>query len=981
MTPERWQQVKAVYEAVDSAPPSARGTLLDRLCAGDEVLRGEVEQCLLQDRTATSIRGAIREEAGLVAQEKAASAGADASVPIGQNLGPYRVISRIGEGGMGEVYEARDTRLGRQVALKLLPPLHHLDRARLLRFQQEARASSALNHPNIVTIYDFGETESGYYIAMELVPGRTLRQIIAQDALPVQEILAIAVQITMALATAHAAGIVHRDIKPDNVMVRPDGYVKVLDFGLAKLVEKSTADGERTPDLSRTGMLMGTAAYMSPEQARGGDIDARSDLFSLGVVLYEMASRQQPFRGDTPAHVLTAILDQEPPALGEVAAVPGELEAIVHRCLRKDRDLRYPSAQDLLADLRQLKLKIDSSAGLALAFEPGRTRRRRWTPRLTGLLALIAASGLVWFARHRVPAPRPELRARRLTANPAGNPATDGHISPDGKYLAYADQAGIHLQSIESSESRTIAPPGGLDYKVTGWFPVGWFPDGTKLLAQATSLGAEHSGIWVVSILGGAPREIRKGALGWSVSPDGSLIAFSSTIFNSDIWLIGPNGEDPHRIVIADEGESLNSVVWSPDGRRIAYERLRFAPSNVRPTAIQCAIESHDLKGGTPSVVLSDPKLATGFGGGIWWLADRRLIYSLGETEPWLSSTDTNLWEVEVDAGSGKPRGGPRRISNWADFSLSGLNATADGKRIAFGRVSAQADIYVADLEAGGRALKTTPRRLTLDERNDWPTSWIPDSKSVLFFSDRSGNWNIYKQALDQDSAEPLVSTPQLEIAPRMSADGAWIIYGSFGKPEDVGVATPAQVRRIPVSGGPSELVMTERVWGDPRCARAPANLCVEGEPAEDQTHLVFAAFDPVKGRGLEVARIETQSGLRYNWDLSPDGSQIALLFPNGENRIRLVPLGRGAPRDLVVREWSAFSSGPDWAPDGKGFYVSSRSARGATLLYIDLEGHATAVWEQKGSFQTWGVPSPDGRHLAIMGYTVDSSVWMLENF
>jgi Tol biopolymer transport system component len=475
---------------------------------------------------------------------------------------------------------------------------------------------------------------------------------------------------------------------------------------------------------------------------------------------------------------------------------------------------------------------------------------------LAGLVALIAASGLVWFMTHRAPAPRPEPKPRRLTANPAGNPATDPHISPDGKYLAYADQAGIHLQLIDTGETRTIPQPQGLEYKVTGWWPVGWFPDGTKLLAQATSLGAEHSSVWVISMLGGTPREIREGAQPWSVSPDGSLIAFTSTIFNSDIWLMGANGEDPRKIVTADEGESLNSVVWSPDSRRIAYERFRDVPK------LRCSIESRDLRGGHPAIILSDPKLATGFyeRQGFWWLADGRLIYSFSEgASPFYGPPEANLWEIQVDSRSGQPAAKPRRVTNWTEFSLAGPSATTDGKRLVFCRVSGQTDVYIGDLDRGGTRLKAPPRRLTLDERNDWPAAWTPDSKAVLFQSDRSGNWDIYRQALDQDSAGPFVATPQLDWYPRLSPDGAWFVYVSFAKPEDFLTSTPSQLRRVPVSGGPSQLVLTAHGWRNHHCARPPATLCLLGELAEDQKQMMFIAFDPVKGRGPEVAKIETK--------------------------------------------------------------------------------------------------------------------------
>ena len=771
--------------------------------------------------------------------------------------------------------------------------------------------------------------------------------------------------------------------------------------------------------LTSPGTAIGTVAYMSPEQARGEDlIDARTDLFSFGSVLYEMAAGRWAFAGKTTATIFGAILYEQPRPPSETnPEIPPKLAEIILKALEKDRDLRYQTAAEIRGDLKRLKRDRDSgrsSVGTALPLTsallprgegelkslevlpspsgpsgrgwpvgPGEGKRR-WRLAITGTLALIAASGLVWFAMHRAPPPRPGPRPRRLSANPAGNPATDAHISPDGKYLAYADQAGIHLQLIDTGETRTIPQPQDVGCRITGWSPVGWFPDGTKLLAQATCLGAEHSSVWVISMLGSALREIREGALAWSVSPDGSLIAFTSTVFDPDIWLMEVNGEEPRKIITADQGESLSSVVWSPDGGRIAYERLRWGPAGA-----QCSIESCDLKGDQPAVVLSDPKLATGFGGGFWWLPDGRLIYSLGEaaapspylTAPGAGPTDTNLWEIKIDAGSGRPTGKPGRITNWADFSLVGPNAATEGKRLVFSRVSAQTDVYVGDLEPRGTRLRAPPRRLTLDERYDWPTAWTPDSKAILFFSDRSGHYSIYKQAFDQDSAEPFVVTPQVDLSPRLSADGAWITYDSLAKPEDIGTSAPTQLRRVPASGGPSQLVLTAHGETDRRCARAPATLCLVGEQTDDQKQVVFTAFDPVKGRGREVTRIATQPGFGYNWDLSPDGSLIAMLFPAGENRIRLLPLSGGEPRNLVIKGLYGFSSGPDWAPDGEGFYVGSWSPRSVTLLYIDLNGHASALWEQKGSFQTWGVPSPDGRHLAIMGYTVQSNVWMLENF
>jgi Tol biopolymer transport system component len=287
--------------------------------------------------------------------------------------------------------------------------------------------------------------------------------------------------------------------------------------------------------------------------------------------------------------------------------------------------------------------------------------------------------------------------------------------------------------------------------------------------------------------------------------------------------------------------------------------------------------------------------------------------------------------------------------------------------------VSAQADVYVADVEAGGKRLKALPRRFTLDERNDWPTAWSPDSKAIFFFSDRTGKYEIYKQALDEQSAQTFVTSTRVNAVPRLSADGAWIVYDTFEKTEEIGTSAPSQLCRMPVTGGPSQVILTLRGWGDHKCARYPATICIVGEQTNDGKQRILTAFDPVKGKGPEVTRIPSAA-----WDVSPDGSQIS--FATGNNSIRLLSLTDGTTRDLLISGPYIFTYGPDWSADGKGVYLGSSSPRGATLVYVDLNGQATPVWEQKNSLETWAMPSPDGQHLAIMGYTVDTNVWMLEN-
>lgn len=993
MTDERWQLAYAIYEAAAPLAGPERQRYVHATAPDAEV--ADKVLAMLDEMETPADSDDLPERAFFFYP------GVRPPLARGSRLGRYEILRRIGQGGVGVVYRARDPRLDRQIAIKLLSPEMAVDPRARERLRREAKAAAALDHPYICKIFEIGEDGDALFLVMEYIAGETLHNRLLNGPMPLADILRVAGEIAEALQEAHTRGFLHRDLKPANIMLSEQGHVKIMDFGLAKqFADRQSTDHSTTApergdwQLTVSGTVLGTPDHMSPEQARGEELDVRTDLFSFGCVLYEMATGQRAFSGTTTALIFDSILHAAPtsPVLLNVE-LPSKLEEIINKALEKDRELRYQHAADMRADLK--RLSRDTSSGpsavaaplapapslpsaRALAVRARGVPLRSWPLAVAALLVLIAGSASVWFATHRASLSQPGPKPRRLTANPVGNPAINAYISPDGKYLAYGDQSGIHIQLIDGGETRTIPQPEGLGYKITGWFPIGWFPVGTKLLAQATSLGAEHSSVWVASVLGGAPREIREGALGWSVSPDGSLIAFSSTVFNSDIWLMGANGEDPHKIVTADQGEFLVSVVWSPDSRRIAYGRLRWGPAGAI-----CNIASRDLKTGQTAVILSDPKLAAGFGGGFWWLADGRLIYSLGEAAPVFGPgpTDTNLWEIKVDARNGKPAGKPRRITNWTDFSLSIPNATADGKRLVFGRVRAQTDVYVGDVGAGGTHLKNAPRRLTLDERNDEPTAWMPDNKSVLFQSDRSSNYDIYKQPLDRDTAEPIVATPQVDIIPRLSADGAWIVYASLARPDDVGPGAETQLRRVPVSGGASQLVLTAHGYTGHRCARAPATLCLLGEQTGDQRQLIFTAFDPLKGRGREVLRVATEPGFGYNWDLSPNGAQIAISYPAGENRIRLLALVGGASRDLVVNGWYGFNSGPDWSPGGKGFYVSSLSPRGATLLYIDLNGHANALWEQKGGLRTWGVPSLDGRHLAMLGYTMDSNIWMLENF
>ncbi|MBI4469007.1 MAG: protein kinase [Acidobacteria bacterium] len=440
MDPERWQRINAVLAGALDRDPGTRAGFIQEACAGDEELRRDIETLLESHLAAMSFieSPAIELAAPILADD-------DGTFEVGASIGPYGVKSQIGAGGMGEVYLAWDAKLGRNVALKLLPGEFGNYAPRVHRFQQEARAASGLNHPNIITIHDIGQVDGRHYIAMEHVEGETLRQHLTGGNMQVQESIDIAVQVASALAAAHQAGIVHRDVKPENIMVRPDGYVKVLDFGLAKLIGSHPIDpgGASQPTAtvgdassrrstlepgSDPGTLMGTAQYMSPEQAQARAADHRTDIFSFGVLLYEMLTGQQPFARNSRAETLDAITRFDPVSPTQFnTLIPSELDQIVVKCLQKDSDLRYSTAEELLVDLKRVKRNLESAATRAEGgIDEQRTSRRRVLRAavIVGLLVGVGAGLKTFFSG--------EAPIESLAILPLVNESSD----PDTQYLS-----------------------------------------------------------------------------------------------------------------------------------------------------------------------------------------------------------------------------------------------------------------------------------------------------------------------------------------------------------------------------------------------------------------------------------------------------------------------------------------------------------------------------------------------------------------
>ena len=961
MTPERWQQIDQLFHEALAHEPVQRATFLARVCANDQPLRAEVESLIFAHEDG---KGFIEAPAGDLAAALLSTR--KPRFAAGQLIGAYKIVSELGSGGMGEVYLAIDTKLGRKVAVKLLPQVFKEDVDRVRRFEQEARAASALSHPNVCTIHEVSETEAGHrYIVMEYVEGETMRHRMNGARMQLEAVLDIATQIASALAAAHAQGIIHRDIKPENVVLRRDRLVKVLDFGVAKLAEPNTCppeDSTRALVKTGTGTLIGTANYMSPEQARGEEVDARTDIWSLGVVLYEMLTRRAPFEGATSSHVIVSILEKEPTSLSALnPEIPEALEWIVTKSLAKDREQRYQTVKDMFLDLKKLRERP------ALAVRELRARSRRtvaaWLVACSFLSLLIVFTVVVWQRLIRS-VPARELAQQQLTANTAENHLLAAAISADGKYLAYSDQKGTHLQLIQTGQMQTVAAP---EQFVAS--NLNWLADGTGILASGAQ-GGHSSSIWLISMLGGSPRKLRDDAAAPVASADGSLIAFLGDL-EADaahgIWLMDINGENARRVLSAPLGEQFFRVRWAPDGQRLAC--TQSVPG--LPALGTEVLESVSLNGGLATPILTQAGLQD-----FYWLPDGRILYSVAQED--FAGANSNLWQIQTEGRTGNA-GHPEQLTNWAGFSFSDFSSTRDGKRLAFLKLSSQLDVYVGALEQNGTRLKA-PRRLTMDERNDWPIEWTADDSAVVFWSDRNGTWGIFKQRIDQETAEMIPAGTEPKWYGHFSPDGAWFLYMALPKKQIPGLSLPVKIMRVPASGGPPELVLNSTGTTSFRCARALPSLCVFNEVVGNQT--VFTSFDPVRGKGHELAKVNSLQNVGGGaFDLSPDGSRLAIAqFYSQEGHIRLVSLTDGTASDLVVKGWNRLEE-IDWAPDGRGLYVSYDMPQGDGVLYVDLQGHARLLWQQQQGFITCGRPSPDGRSLAIATWTTNANAWMIENY
>lgn len=598
--------------------------------------------------------------------------------------------------------------------------------------------------------------------------------------------------------------------------------------------------------------------------------------------------------------------------------------------------------------------------------------RRPWRVALSVAAVLFMGLTAGWHAGHRSAASvRPP--ERRLTGNPENDPVISAAISPDGKYLVFADRTGFFLRVVATGETHPVSVPAQVSThtveKDPAPYAVSWFPDGSHVLATRVASLGEKPSLWRVSVFGGAPRKLMDdGELG-AVSPDGSQIVFVRGDFgHQEIWQMQSDGGQARKI-FSQPGGNYESVVWSPDGHGVAFAQVvyHFGWHEVDETLV-----IYNLLTGKSSSLLSTDRLR----GSLAWTRDGRLIYSLAEPPP--NQNDSNLWAIKVDAQGNHSWGQPVRLTNGPDSKMH-ASVSADGKRLIFLRLEESPVVYISEIQQGGRRL-SPPRPLSLDERRNYPFTWTPDGKSVIFTSDRDGVFHLFRQAIDQLAPDLLVDGDQSVILARLNPESSEILYSVAPAPNDTERRT--RLMRVPLSGGTPQMILAEPGINNFQCARRPSTVCVLSEYTDQ--HLTLFTFNSVTGEKKLMTQVDGPEWYLQNWTLSPDGTTLALakkhLVP-GFADIRLLSVSTGKDRILTLQSWKGIAC-LDWAADGRNLWVVASSPAGVpTLLSVDLQGKATPVFEESEKDLGWAIPSPDGRHLAIWEASGSSNAWLLEGF
>ena len=904
------------------------------------------------------------------------------TIATGSRLGPYEILAPIGAGGMGEVYRARDTRLHREVAIKVLPASFSEDRDRLRRFEQEARAASALNHPGILTIHDFGEQDGAPYVVSELLEGETLRERLSGGSLPVRKALDYSAQMARGLAAAHEKGIVHRDLKPENLFVTKDGRIKILDFGLAKLMlpEKLGVPVTEIPTQAagtEPGVVMGTVGYMSPEQVRGLPADHRSDIFPFGAILYEMLTGERAFQGESAVETMSAILREEPVELSEGSAKiqPG-LARIVRHCLEKDSLERFQSIRDVAFDLENVSAVSGSTFVISA---PATARRRRTAWLRLALVALTAlALGFVLATFRKEPPSASSVDVHRLTDFPGleESPA----ISPDSKSVAFTayvgDKRQLWVRLIARGAPLQITRD-SVDHQAPRWAP-----DGASLLYYLPPTEGEPQGtVWEIPALGGSPRRIANSIGGADVSHDGKHLAFFR-FQNGRIELVVStrDGTDTRMIVELPLGSYYLSPRWSPDDKWIAYQGGYAFSHDI-------FVASTD--GGKARKVTREGRMLSGF----CWTADGSgIVYSSARGSTVLYLPTYNLWTVGIggdglrqltfgevtyadpdldDAGILVASRTVRSLNIWrfpVDGSAlenvrRGVQITrqtgqvqtpsvggSDRELVYLSDSGGHGNLWVVDTETGAT------RQITYERDPDVALGvpvWSPDGRQIAFYSSRGGVGGYWLVNPDGGSLRNIVPNGGWAS---WSRDGRWLYYNeSFG--------SLGPLKKIRAEGGASILVRADKGNRSTISPDGSTLYFVIERPAESGgSDYEIRAATPESGPSRVLARISARR-IPF-WQLvhpviSPDGNWLALPLTDGfATNIWALPTSGGPLRQLTDfgQRPTFIARRVSWSADGRFIFAALGEGDADVVL---LRGLTPGEPGREKSGDSSGFPHP----------------------